>query len=148
MIIEIRDNLFAILLRVSQARASSVVIDRLCMSIALIALKTVNSAWPNSIADIITFGSTNEHQCSLSLILLKNVCSLFQSQMWERRLSHQIEEFIREQLSSVLQFVCSILKQDTLSKECYVQALKAAKNWVSYSTHTFVPNPEFIELIF
>jgi hypothetical protein len=47
------------ILRVSKNPQCRVVIDRLAMAISIIALKSANTCWSNSIADIITFGSAN-----------------------------------------------------------------------------------------
>ena len=38
---------------------SRVVFERLCMCISYLAIKTVNGAWNDSIANVISFGSMN-----------------------------------------------------------------------------------------
>ena len=67
--------------------------------------------------------------------------------MLERRQKQNIEQFIRENLSGVLDFTCNILESD-LPRECYLEALIAAKSWCQFSTATFVPSPRFVELVF
>lgn len=49
-IIEVRNTLFDLLMKSSGRK---IVMDRLCMAIALLALKTTNTCWTTSIADFI-----------------------------------------------------------------------------------------------
>jgi hypothetical protein len=86
-VIDVRDNLFRILTFVLEAdgpEKGRVVLDRVCMSIAMIALKSSNSCWMKSVDDIIAFGSTNQQQCYLSMVLLKNICQLFEDEISSR----------------------------------------------------------------
>lgn len=87
-VLEIRNNLFQMLDFVSTLggqhtpqpnskpvpEAQRIVVDRLCMCIALISLNTVNTCWMNSIEEIITFGSENTLKCYLALLILKFIC--------------------------------------------------------------------------
>ena len=83
-IIEVRDNLFAMLVRASTDESGNagagvikqqqrIVVDRLCMCIALVALNTVRTCWMQSIQEVITFGSENPHKCYLALLILKAI---------------------------------------------------------------------------
>lgn len=56
---------------------SKVVFERLCMCISYIALKTCNGAWPESIENIIAFGSVNQDQCYIALLILKHLAMIF-----------------------------------------------------------------------
>jgi len=81
----VRDNLFAMLVQVSQEGTTPtsttgqvklsqrIVVDRLCMCVALVALNTVNTCWTESITEIVTFGSENPHKCYLALLILKAI---------------------------------------------------------------------------
>jgi len=40
---------------------AKIVLDRMCMSLALIVIKTFKSCWPEAITNIIAFGSGNEN---------------------------------------------------------------------------------------
>jgi hypothetical protein len=41
-----------------------------------------------------------------------------------------------------------VLEQQNLPKDCYVESLRAAKQWCMFSTKTLVPNQKFISTIF
>lgn len=97
-------------MRVSQNPQCRVVVDRLAMAIALIALKSSNTCWGSSVSDIITFGSANAHQCYLGLILLKHVSLQSEEHMFDRKTKHVIDEFLRESLPVVLGFLTQILE--------------------------------------
>lgn len=75
------------------------------MSIALIALKSVNTCWESSVRDIVGFGSANAQQCYLALILLKHFCLQSEEHMFDRKTKHFIDSFLREHLNAVLEFV-------------------------------------------
>lgn len=55
---------------------------------------------------------------------------------------------MRTHAVEVLDFVNKILNQDKLATECYLEALATAKQWVTYSTTSFIPHEEFILNIF
>ena len=75
------------------------VIDRLCMSLALISIRTTDSCWQNSIQQIIEFGSTNALQCHVSLVVLKHICEVFENEVGlDRRTKKNIEQYIRDNL--------------------------------------------------
>lgn len=62
-----------------------------------------------------------------------------------------IDDYLKENLSRVLAFLCQILQtrsQGQLPLNCYLEAMGAAKNWCRLSNKTFVPNQEFIQLVF
>ena len=71
----------------------------------------MNSCWCDSIQNIIAFGSTNPLQCQLTLVLLKNICEVYDDEQenFEKRIQSQIDTFIRENLEKVLDFICQIL---------------------------------------
>jgi len=54
LVIEVRNTLFGLLPAIFGKR---IVLDRLCMAIALLALKTTNTCWTTSVDDIIRQGS-------------------------------------------------------------------------------------------
>ena len=121
-VIEVKDNLFSMVERVSsdgtkdaqtgkvQLRAR-IVVDRLCMCIALVALNTFDSCWTSSIEDIVAFGSDNPHKCYLALLILKAISEEAENQNWaDRRKSSSIKTTLREKLSKVLDFICQILQ--------------------------------------
>lgn len=81
-IIEVRNTLFQ-LLPLTYGR--KIVMDRLCMAIALLALKTSNTCWSSSIQDFIASGSASAEQCFVCLLLLKHLTSMFESQCNDRR---------------------------------------------------------------
>jgi hypothetical protein len=64
------------------------VLDRLCMSLSMIALKTCFSCWPDSVNDIIKFGSASQEKCFLSTILLKNAIMLFEDLIFNGKQKH------------------------------------------------------------
>lgn len=158
-----RDSLFQMLLRVSAAAgaqakqsairlSSRIVVERLCMSIALIALQTTNSCWTDSVAQVITFGSDDAQKCQLALIVLKYISDGVDTHVFFNAITkHQIETYVRENLDAVLTFLTQILltrQQNTLPRQCYLEALSAAKSWCTFSTLTFVPNESFVQLLF
>ena len=161
-VLEVRDSLFAMIGRISRSGSGSenpnqvglkqrIVVDRLCMCVALVALNTVSSCWMNSVADIIKFGSDTPHNCYLALLILKAICQEAESQHFSNKQKSCIEINLRENLEQVLAFVCLILQtrsQRQLPLESYLEALTAAKSWCRFSTKTFVPNQDFIHVIF
>jgi hypothetical protein len=52
------------------------VVERLCMIISFIAIKSTNTFWPQSVSEIITFGFVNQKQCFFALLILKNMAVL------------------------------------------------------------------------
>ena len=50
-----------------------IVVDRICMCIALVSLNTVRSCWMKSIEEIVAFGLENPHKCYLALLILKAI---------------------------------------------------------------------------
>ena len=64
--------------------AQRVVVDRLCMCVALVSLNTMRTCWMNSIEDVITFGSENTHKCYLALLILKAICEESNAQPFSR----------------------------------------------------------------
>ena len=56
---------------------AKIVGERLCMSIAYIALKACNTFWTDSVQNIINFGSVDQKQCYISIMILKNIATLF-----------------------------------------------------------------------
>lgn len=67
--------------------------------------------------------------------------------MLDRRDRMRVQTFIREHLSLVLGFFSNVLDRSDLPKECYLEALSAAKSWCHYSSDTFVPNQHFVQQI-
>ena len=126
-----------------------VVVDRLCMAIALIVLHTTQTCWPNSITDIVNFGSVNSSQCLLTLILLKNIVQVFENEAFDVREKRAMTMFIRENLPSFLDFSSKILQTrqldsgQQLPNNCYLECLGASKQWLAYSSSTFVPSETF-----
>ena len=81
------------------------ILDRLCMALAMIALKTSFGCWPDSISDIIKFGSASQEKCFLSTILLKNAIMLFEDLTFTGKLKFQINNWVRENVEPVLSFL-------------------------------------------
>ena len=54
---EIRDNIFRILSEIPVDNQKLVIIERLCMSISIIALRSCNTFWSESVNEIIQYGS-------------------------------------------------------------------------------------------
>lgn len=72
-ILEVRDTLFNLL---PQTYSRKVVLDRLCMAIALLAIYTSQTCWTSSVTDIIEMGSQSAEKCYVSLVLLKHVTAM------------------------------------------------------------------------
>lgn len=85
---------------------SRIVVDRLCMCVALVALNTVGTCWTESISEIVTFGSENPHKCYLALLILKAISEEAINQNFSMRLKSTIENTMRENLEKVLAFIC------------------------------------------
>lgn len=86
-----------------------IVMDRLCMAIALLALKTSNTCWSSSIKDFIASGSTSAEQCFVCLLLLKHLTSMYETQCLDRRSKQIADSFIRENLTDVLGYLAQVL---------------------------------------
>lgn len=56
---------------------SRIVIERLCMSAAYIALRSCNTFWEDSIANIVSFGTVDQKQCYLALLIIKHIAMIF-----------------------------------------------------------------------
>jgi hypothetical protein len=57
---DVRDNLFRIMTSILTTDGfikAKIVLDRLCMSLALIVIKTYTTCWMDAISNIISFGS-------------------------------------------------------------------------------------------
>ena len=57
----------------------------------------------------------------------------------------------RESLQPVLAFICQVLQtrsQGQLPLDYYLEALNAGKSWCKKSTKTFVPNQDFVQIVF
>jgi len=78
------------------------VIERLCMSVAYLALHTTNTCWQSSIADIVSYGSSfGAQQCFVALNILKNVCITFETKMFNQRQTALIKRWFKEAVPSV-----------------------------------------------
>jgi len=91
-VIELRDKLFGLLTPEQNQPASAkptyhkMVIERLCMSLAYLALHTTNTCWNTSIKDIISYGGAHgPAQCFISLSILKNICITFENKMFNQK---------------------------------------------------------------
>lgn len=135
--LEVRNTLFALL---PQTYSRRIVMDRLCMAIALLALKTTNSCWSTSVSDIIKHGSSSAEQCFVSLLLLKYIPDLYEQHCLDRKSKFMVENYTRENLHSVLGYFAQVLNQVGLPQECYLEALSAAKAWSQFSTKSYVTN--------
>jgi hypothetical protein len=101
-VVELRNILYQLL---PSTFGKKVVMDRLCMAISLLALKTTNTCWTTSIQNFVTSGSESAEQCYISLMLLKHFTQLFDTHIHERREKKIAEEFVRENLKLVLDFL-------------------------------------------
>ena len=72
--------------------------DRLCMGIALLALKTTNTCWQTSVADIMKHGSLSAEQCFVSLLLLKYIPDLMENHCLDRKSKFVVQNYIRDNL--------------------------------------------------
>jgi len=78
------------------------VIERLCMSVAYLALHTTNTCWQSSIADIVSYGSSfGAQECFVALNILKNVCITFETKMFNQRQTALIKRWFKEAVPSV-----------------------------------------------
>jgi hypothetical protein len=66
-VLEVRDKMFEFL---PQTYSRNIVLKRLCMGIALLAIQTTKTCWQTSIDDIIKHGSASPEQCYVALVLL------------------------------------------------------------------------------
>jgi hypothetical protein len=94
-IIEVRNNIFRLMGEVLSSVGSEpgkgiLILDRLCAALAMIALKTCFGCWPDSISDIISYGSSNADKCFLALHLLENAVMLFEDLSFPAKLKYQI----------------------------------------------------------
>ena len=117
--------------------------DRLCMGIALLALKTTNTCWQTSVSDIMKHGSSSAEQCFVSLLLLKYIPDLMENHCLDRKSKFVVQNYIRDNLESVLGYFAQVLTQQGLPQECYLEALSGAKAWCQFSTQSYVLNPAF-----
>jgi hypothetical protein len=62
-VIQLRDTLFGLMVSQGGDNGFRMIVDRLSMCLAYIALKSCLTFWPNSITQIIAFGSENLTQC-------------------------------------------------------------------------------------
>lgn len=69
-IVELRQKLFQVL---PSTYSKKVVLDRLCMSIALLAVYTCMTCWQTTVEDIIRLGSEDAEKCYVSLLILKHI---------------------------------------------------------------------------
>ena len=87
-VIELRDQILNLLGPNSERAAGyhKMVIERLCMSVAYLALHTTNTCWQTSVSDLISFGTNyGPQQCFVSLNILKNICVTFDTKMFNTR---------------------------------------------------------------
>lgn len=79
-VVELRNKLFELMRPQTDAPSyNKLVLEKLSMCIALIALNTTNTCWKNSVEDIINYGrSYGPHQCFISFAILKNICIVFE----------------------------------------------------------------------
>ena len=110
-----------------------VVLDRLCMSIALLAVYTCNTCWDTSINDIIKLGSTSPEQCYVSLLLLKHITAMHGTHCHDNKSKHVLGRYIRENLANVQGYLAQVLQQSSLPQECHHQALSASNYWCRFS---------------
>lgn len=68
-----------------------VVVERLCMSIAYIAVKACNTFWDKAVENIISFGNKNHKHLYLSLLILKHIALEFDQHMFDKRSQTVIE---------------------------------------------------------
>jgi len=72
-VIALRNNLFKIL----QTADQRLVCDTLCKTIAFIALKSSNTFWPESVAEIAAFGTQSSQTCYAAVVILKDMALIF-----------------------------------------------------------------------
>lgn len=84
-VVELRDKLFELMRPAAEGEAEKptyhkMVLERLSMCVAYIALNTTNTCWTNSVQDIITYGASfGPMQCFISFSILKHICIVFES---------------------------------------------------------------------
>ena len=47
------------------------------MAVAYIALKSCNTFWSESIDNITAFGSVDQNQCYIAILILKNIATIY-----------------------------------------------------------------------
>jgi hypothetical protein len=72
------------------------------MCLAFIALKSCLTFWPNSVAQIIDFGSVNLSQCQQALCIIKHMALIFDQTIFDKRTESQMRSYLRENLPAVL----------------------------------------------
>ena len=86
------------------------VIERLCMSLAYLALHTTNTCWQTSVQDIILYGGGyGPTQCFISLSILKNICITFETKMFNQRSQALIKRWLMENVNGVFEYAQKIL---------------------------------------
>ncbi|CDW78104.1 transportin-serine arginine isoform a [Stylonychia lemnae] len=144
----LRDSIFR-LIKDMDMQKSRIAVERLCMAIAYIAIKSCNTFWEDSITTIIQEGSVDQKQCYISLQILKHIALIFDQQTFDKRTSSAVENFLRSNLSQLLEFLNQIITNpQSVARECYDLALSTAKHWCEYSSKTFIPNDNFISSLF
>ena len=118
------------------------VLEKLSMCVALIALNTTNTCWKSSVADVINYGrSYGLHQCFISFAILKNICNVFEQKVFDQKTTGLIKEWSRDNVNVVFEYCDTVLRsQDNLPAEIYAQCLSVAKHWCKYSPKTFLVN--------
>lgn len=100
-VIEIRQKLFDLMRPAeesggAQPTYNKLVLQKLSMCVALIALNTTNTCWTDSIADIISYGRKfGLHQCFISFSILKNICTVFESKQFDAKTTGLIKQWSR-----------------------------------------------------
>ena len=108
-VIELRDKLFGLVGPQDDQNPKPVyhqtVIERLCMSLAYLALHTTNTCWQTSAQDIISYGSSyGPAQCFVSLNILKNICITFENKMFNQKQTALAKRWFRENVNAVFQY--------------------------------------------
>ena len=148
-VIQLRDQLFQLLSQ-KETTYHKTVVERLCMSLAYIALHTSSGCWPKSMQEIITYGSSyGPHECFFALTILKNICITFDQKMFSQKQTALVKRWLNESVKAVFEFLSLILSgKSSLPHEVYLVCLSVAKHWCAFSKKSFSQNGQFIQTLF
>jgi len=151
-VVELRDKVFGLLIQSGEQETpfyNKTVLERLCMSLAYLALHTNNTCWQTSIKDIISFGSNyGPTQCFISLNILKNICITFENKQFSQKETAIIKRWLKENVSKVFEYANQILSGGgDLPREVYLACLSVAKHWCCFSKKSFIIHENFIQTI-
>lgn len=114
------------------------------MCLAFIALKSCLTFWPNSVTQIIEFGSQNLQQCHFALCIVKHMALIFDQTNFDKRTEHQMSVYLRDSLPQVLEYLNQIIASTDMTEDTMYQAFSAANHWCDHASKTLIPNEAFI----